>query len=114
VQDAIAGLILGAGVDPQPWFTKWATLPREGYTHSFECLAGRDDITDRLGQIDCPAIIFHGDEDAAITMERAQALCEGLPRCEQLVVVEGAAHAGNLSHPDQVNPPLREFLRKFG
>jgi pimeloyl-ACP methyl ester carboxylesterase len=114
VQDAIAGLILGPGCDHEPWFAKWAQLPREGFRHAYQCLVTRDDITDRVGEITCPAIIFHGDQDQAITMDRAEALGDGLAGCERLVVVEGAAHAGNLSHPDQVNPPLREFLRKFG
>jgi len=45
-------------------------------------------------------------------MERAEVLRDGLGNCEELVVVRGAAHASNLSHPDQVNPRLREFLRK--
>ena len=112
VQDAIAGLILGGGVDPSPWFAKWAVLPRDGFLLAYRCLIGRDDITGQLGNIDCPAIIFHGDADQAIGMERAEALRDGLGNCEELVVVRGAAHAANLSHPEQVNPRLREFLRK--
>jgi pimeloyl-ACP methyl ester carboxylesterase len=39
-------------------------------------------------------------------------LAQGLDGCDQIVIVNGAAHAANLSHPDQVNGPLREFLRK--
>jgi 3-oxoadipate enol-lactonase len=113
VQETVAGLILGGGVDPTPWFEKWAGLPRDGFTLTFGCLAERDDITERLGEIACPALIFHGDGDQAIAMDRAEALRDGLAGCEQLVVVEGAAHAGNLSHPDQVNGPLLEFLRKY-
>ena len=60
-----------------------------------------------------PAIVFHGDEDQSIPMSAADALCAGLPNCEGVVVVKGAAHASNLSHPEQVNGPLREFLAKF-
>ncbi len=112
VQDTIAGLILGGGLDPSPWFEKWAVLPREGFALAFNCLAERDDITARLGEITCPAIVFHGDVDQAIGLDRAQTLRHGLAGCEQLVVVNGAGHASNLSHPDQVNGPLREFLRK--
>jgi 3-oxoadipate enol-lactonase len=114
VQETVAGLILGGGVDPTPWFAKWAALPREGFALTFGCLAERDDLTDRLGEITCPAIIFHGDGDQAIGMHRAEALRDGLAGCEQFVVVKGAAHAGNLSHPDQVNGPLLAFLRKSG
>ena len=112
VQAAIAGIILGGGVDPAPWFAKWAELPPEGFLLAYRCLVERDDITERLPSIAAPAIVFHGDADEAIPMDRAQALCDGLADCEELVVVRGAAHAGNLSHPDQVNEPLRQFLRK--
>jgi pimeloyl-ACP methyl ester carboxylesterase len=112
VQDIVAGLILGEGVDPRPWFAKWAAAPRDQFELAFRCLADRDDIAGRVGEIDCPAIIFHGDRDQAIAMEKAEALRDGLAGCDALVVVDGAAHAANLSHPDQVNGPLRDFLRR--
>jgi len=47
-------------------------------------------------------------------MARAEALASLLPGCEALVRVEGAAHASNLTHPDGVNPALREFARRHG
>jgi 3-oxoadipate enol-lactonase len=110
VQEIVASMILGSDVDWAPWFNKWAELPRDGLAFPFRCLLERDDLTPRLGEITCPAIIFHGDQDAAIPMERAEALRDGLANCEGIVVVKGAAHAANLSHPEQVNPPLLEFL----
>ncbi len=58
------------------------------------------------------AIVFHGDADQSIAMEHAVALCEGLSNCEGVVVVKDGPHASNLSHPEQVNGPLLEFLRK--
>ena len=112
VQDAIAGLILGGGCDPAPWFAKWAAWPRQWFAYAYDCLVNRDDITSRVKEITCPAIVFHGAEDQAIEMNRAQELCDRLPGCEGMVVLDGAAHAGNLSHPDQFNPPLLEFLRQ--
>src|SRR2546428_8464086 len=81
VQAAIAGLIMGAGLDPAPWFATWNAAPKDALSAPFECLVGRDDITPRLGEIRCPAIIFHGDQDQAITMDRAEALCAGLADC---------------------------------
>jgi pimeloyl-ACP methyl ester carboxylesterase len=111
VQDGIAGLILGDKVDHAPWFAKWNAAPKENLAFPFDCLVGRDDITDRLSEISAPAIIFHGDADVAITMDRAEVLRDGLANSRGIVVVEGAAHAPNLSHPDAVNGPLIEFLR---
>jgi pimeloyl-ACP methyl ester carboxylesterase len=114
VQESVAASILGADVDPSPWYAKWAALPREGLTDPVNCLVGRDDITGRLGEITAPAIIFHGDADAAIPMARAEVLRDGLSGAGDIVVVIGAGHASNLSHPDQVNGSLRAFLDGLG
>ncbi len=112
VQEVVASIILG-GIDPQPWYAKWADLDREGLTHSFRCLMDRDDITDRLGEIGCPALILHGTADAAIPMAKAEELRDGLGGPAELVAVEGGSHASNLSHPDQVNAAMLRFLRSL-
>jgi pimeloyl-ACP methyl ester carboxylesterase len=114
VQDGIAGLILGPGYDPSSWFAKWAAAPKENLDLPYQCLVERDDITARLGGIACPTIIFHGAEDHSIELDRAEVMRDALPGCVDLVVVPGAGHATNLTHPDHVNPPLAEFLRKYG
>lgn len=110
--NAIAELILG---DPElnaQWIAKWRTLDRERVMKQpGDCLLGRDDIADRLREISCPAIVFHGTADASIEMQLAEALCNGLPGCVGLVRIDGGSHAANLTHPDAVNAPLLEFLR---
>ena len=88
-------------------------LPRESMEAPANCLFERDDITDHLGEITCPAIVFHGTADASIEMNLAQALCQGLSGCVGLVPVEGGTHVSNLTHPEQVNGPLLEFLRSL-
>ncbi len=113
VQDIVASIILG-GVDPQPWFAKWARLDTAGLQHSFRCLMDRDDITGRLGEISAPALILHGTADAAIPMAKAEELRDGLAGPAELVAVEGGSHAANLSHPDPVNAAMLRFLRSLG
>jgi 3-oxoadipate enol-lactonase len=110
---AIAGLIIGDPECSEIWIAKWRKLPRENIRAPGDCLFDRDDITDRVDEITCPAIVFHGTADQSIEMQRAQELCEGLPGCTGLVRVEGGPHAANLTHPDQVNGPLLEFLRSL-
>jgi len=116
VQDIVAAIILGppdGPVDYAPWFAKWAAADRQELHVAFRCLMDRDDITGRLGEITCPALILHGTADAAIAMERAEAVQAGLGSPATLVPVEGGSHAANLSHPDRVNLAMLEFLRSL-
>jgi 3-oxoadipate enol-lactonase len=113
VQDAVAAMIFGGGYDASAWYEKWAKLPDENLTYPFRTLMDRDVLFDRLDEITVPTIIFHGDEDAAIPMSDALYLEQHLSGAGPVVVVKGAGHASNLSHPDQVNGPLRDFLVKL-
>lgn len=69
-------------------------------------------MTERLPEIHAPALVVHGAIDPAIPLDRAQALCSGLPKCEGLELIPGAGHAANLSHPDRVNELLEAFCAR--
>jgi 3-oxoadipate enol-lactonase len=107
----IANLIIGDPVLNEQWIAKWRKLPRETMAAVGDCLFDRDDITDRLGEIACPAIVFHGTADASIEIDKGEELCRALSGCVGMVRVEGAPHASNLTHPELVNGPMLEFLR---
>lgn len=109
----IANLIIGDPVLNETWIAKWRKLPRESMRAPGDCLMGRDDITDRVGEISCPAIVFHGTADQSIEIEKAEQLCQALSGCTGVVRVDGAPHAANLTHPDEVNGPLLDFLRSL-
>ena len=109
VQDVIAGLILGPG-RWDDWFAKWARMEKEQFTLAFRCLMDRDDVSGRLGEIDAPTLIVHGDADAAIPLAKAERLRDGLGGPTELVVVPGAPHAANLTHPEPVNAAIVRFL----
>jgi pimeloyl-ACP methyl ester carboxylesterase len=111
VQEPAAAMILGPDVDPSPWYTKWAALDRAQFIYPYRTLIDRDEITDRLGEILQPALIIHGSADVAIPMWRAEQLRDGLPGVRELVVIDGAGHAANVSHPEPVNAAMAEFLR---
>jgi pimeloyl-ACP methyl ester carboxylesterase len=108
--ETIAGIILGPA-DHAPWIAKWQARPREFIAEPFRTLTTREDLTDRLPEIMAPAIVFHGEADVAIAMEKAEQLLKELPNCEGLVRIPGAGHAANVSHPEAVNGPLLGFLR---
>ncbi len=110
---SIAGILLGPEEHWEPWVSRMKARPKEALRQPGICLLERDDITARVPEIGCPALVFHGTADMAIPFKHAEAITKLLPRCAGLVPVEGAAHAPNVTHPDQVNGPLREFLRSI-
>ena len=113
VQDVISGIILGAG-SWDPWYAKWAAMDKEQFSLAFDCLMHRDDVTPRLGEITAPALIIHGDNDAAIPVSKAETLRDGLGGPAELVVVAGGTHAANLTHPEPTNAAISRFLTSLG
>ena len=114
VADFVEATILGDGWSGAPaWRAKWKRMKPANLLACMATLSGRDDITGRLGEISAPALVIHGDADAAISLDLAQALTHGLANAK-LVVVKGAGHAANLTHPAPVNAAIVEFLSGLG
>jgi len=111
--EAVATAFINEPVENVRWIAKWRQRPKELLAEPGRCLISRDDISPRLGEIACPAIVIHGTEDTAITIDRSEAMATALPGCAGVVRIPGAAHAANLTHSDLVNPPLLEFLRRL-
>ena len=109
VQETIASLILGPG-EWSEWYAKWEQLDKAGFSHAFNCLMHRDDVTGDLGSITMRALIVHGDADVAIPLAKAEAMREGLGGKVTMCVVPGAPHAANMTHPDIVNQAILDFL----
>jgi 3-oxoadipate enol-lactonase len=119
VQEVVASIILGPG-QWDDWYAKWNEQYAEWapddlgqLTWPFRCLMDRDDITGRLADITCPTLIVHGTADAAIPMARAEAVRDGLGGPATLIPVEGAPHASNVTHPDEVNQAILGFLSEI-
>jgi pimeloyl-ACP methyl ester carboxylesterase len=107
--EAIAGLII-SDPDVNPvWIAKWKAQPNDYIAQPFATLMSRDDVTDRLGEITCPALVVHGTEDVSISMDKAEALSAGLVGSQGVVKV-GGAHAANLTNPEPVNDAILAFL----
>lgn len=110
VFEIVAGMILGDADLTADWVPKWRAMDHEQLVIAGHALLERDDITDRLGEITCPVLTVHGTADEAIDLDRARALAAAVPDHRGIVEVDGAAHAPNMTHPDQVNHALRDFL----
>jgi 3-oxoadipate enol-lactonase len=108
----IAGLIVGTPELNTTWVAKWQSRDKTTLGQPGTTLLARDDVTDRLGEIQAPALVVHGSVDAAISVDHAERLAQGLPN-GKLVVVEGGTHSANLTHPTEVNAAIREFLAEL-
>jgi 3-oxoadipate enol-lactonase len=117
VQELVAAIILGPG-QWDGWYARWAAqyarlAPDDlgQLTRAFRCLMDRDDITGRLGEVSCRALIVHGSQDAAIPLDRAEQMRDGLAGPTTFTLIEGGPHASNITHPDAVNAAIADFLR---
>jgi len=113
VGQMVAGLILGEPTLMETWTEIWEQRRSDQMHFAAGALLERDDITDRLGEITCPVLSIHGEQDHAISMERAQQVQDGVADARGLVRVPGAAHAPNMTHPWIVNPALLDFLNSL-
>jgi pimeloyl-ACP methyl ester carboxylesterase len=109
VGSMVAGLILSDPTLMETWIAIWESRDGSTIQHPGDCLLGRDDITGRVDEITCPVLIVHGTDDLAIPIATAEQLCNELPDCRGMVVVQGAPHAANMTHPEIVNPAIADF-----
>jgi pimeloyl-ACP methyl ester carboxylesterase len=105
----VASIILGEPTIDAAYTAKWQSRPKEGIAQPGTTLLTRDTVEGRLGEITAPALVVHGTADAAISMDKAEALVAGLANAE-LLVVEGGTHSANLTHPAEVNAAIQQFL----
>ncbi|MDE2252953.1 MAG: alpha/beta hydrolase [Betaproteobacteria bacterium] len=109
---SIACIILGEGApQAQSWKAKWHLWRSPNLIASFQALMDRDDISGCLGSIQVPALVIHGNADAAITLERSLAM-QRLLADARMAVIAGAGHASNLTHASQVNARMGPFLQR--
>ncbi|WP_028008841.1 alpha/beta fold hydrolase [Solimonas flava] len=112
IADMIAQIILGAGwPGTAAWQDKWRQWQPHNLLGVFQTLVERDDISERLAGIQVPALVVHGEADAAISLERARDMATRLHA--ELCTVPGAGHAANLTHPEPVNAAIEDFLARL-
>ncbi len=109
--ETVAAILFGSDWPGRgPWIEIWRQWQRRLLRQMFSTLVGREDIHDRLAEIDAPALVIHGTLDTAIDMELAERLCSGLPNCRGLEKIDGAGHSASLTDPEPVNQVLHRFL----
>lgn len=76
------------------------------------CLAGmmeRPDSRELLKQLDLPALVVAGEQDAVVPVSSARAMAEALLRA-RLVVVAGSGHVPSVEAPEATAAALRAFF----
>jgi 3-oxoadipate enol-lactonase len=68
-------------------------------------------VTDRLGEVRCPALVISGKEDPGTPVAMAQDIRAALPSSE-LAILPSASHLCNLEQPEAFNRVLLGFLDK--
>jgi hypothetical protein len=71
------------------------------------------DTTSRLGQIQAPTLVMHGECDAMSPLANARLLAERIPDAE-LAVVPGSGHAFGLEKPELSRDILFDWLDRRG
>jgi pimeloyl-ACP methyl ester carboxylesterase len=102
---------------PEKMFnTWWATKPTP-FTHLlYSRSRQRHETTDRLGEIQCPALVVYGGDDTVMGgtsfhPASSAVLAERIPKGE-LLEIPGAAHHIFWEIPDVVNTAILEYLQK--
>jgi len=86
-------------------------LPRmiEGYNAVLD--AGGEIIAARLGEVRCPVLILHGEQDDVVPVSHAYELHAAIPRSE-LHVWPAAGHALHREQAAEVRPLVLDFLAR--
>ncbi len=66
------------------------------------------DVSDRLGEIEAPALVLHGSADKMVPLREGEFLANNIPNAE-LRVFPNAGHMLMLEKPREVSEVLREF-----
>ncbi|MBZ5738271.1 alpha/beta fold hydrolase [Nocardioides mangrovi] len=71
---------------------------------------GRTDFRDDLARFDVPTLVIHGDSDAVVPFQVSGRRSVAAIADSRLVLIEGGPHGINVSHADEFNRALLDFL----
>jgi pimeloyl-ACP methyl ester carboxylesterase len=91
------------------WMDRWKTRPAGSVVGEFRSWMHKPDMTPRLAEIDLPALVIHGVEDAVVPIESGRAMANALPNA-RFVAIERAGHTTTVEQPAAVSAAMREFL----
>ncbi|MHC4180416.1 MAG: alpha/beta fold hydrolase [Planctomycetota bacterium] len=72
-------------------------------------MAQRPDMVSRLGEIDCPALVIVGEQDAISTPDEMREIARAMPHA-RFVEIAGSGHMSPMERPSEVSAAMLEFL----
>jgi pimeloyl-ACP methyl ester carboxylesterase len=98
----------------QVWRPKWEAFTGNQMYHTINALLARQPVTnEQLQAVETPVLSIHGAEDYGTPLILADQLYNLFPNGKGKVRVKGAAHAVNITHPDEIIEPLQNFLAEY-
>ncbi|WP_049822799.1 alpha/beta fold hydrolase [Arthrobacter sp. H41] len=88
----------------------WINTPQSVISAFYPAMVNynRTDALDVFRNI--PTLVLTGNSDSTISCQRSERLAHAIGDTARLVVIPGAGHMVNLTHPDAVNEALLELL----
>jgi 3-oxoadipate enol-lactonase len=87
------------------------STPAPGYIGCCHAIP-KINVTERLRDVRCPALVIVGEEDPGTPVEMARDIHAALPAAE-LAILSRASHLSNLEQPEEFNRVLGGFLDKL-
>ncbi|MGD8214023.1 alpha/beta fold hydrolase [Aestuariimicrobium sp. Y1814] len=93
-------------------FAEVLTITEQGSDRALQdtIIAWATDFRDDVAKFSVPTLVIHGDSDNNVPFPPSGRRAHEMIAGSQLVVVEGGPHGINVSHTDQFNAALLEFL----
>lgn len=91
----------------------WNQCMMTGLPNAYQCVKAfsETDFTEDLKRFDVPTLIVHGDDDQIVPFGISGALSAKLVKGAILKVYPGAPHGLPVTHKDQLNADLLEFIK---
>ncbi|MBC8443519.1 MAG: alpha/beta hydrolase, partial [Deltaproteobacteria bacterium] len=93
------------------WTNEVAQYDLRGMSSLGRAIAGREDLSERITDINVPTLVVHGTEDKAIEIDIGRALAARIPGAS-FAEMPGAAHCPPLEVPELFTSKLINFLKE--
>lgn len=95
------------------WIDRWASvIPARAVWSQSTSWIDKADQTPRLPEIKIPVLMFHGEEDLPLPLERVLSMIQGIADVT-FVKLPATGHTTNLEQPELVNDAIGSFLERI-